>query len=81
MSDTVIYWFNLLRKYQPELFVFTNRKVWPIGDSYVNHTGIDGGKDENDRDGDENKAPRKIENQNDLKYQEDKEAFIPNRRT
>ena len=35
---------NLLRKYQPELLVFTDSKGQLIGDGDAEITGVDGGK-------------------------------------
>ena len=65
MPDTVIDWVNLLRKDQPEIWVFTDWKIQLIVDADVDITEVDG-------DGDENEDPQQIENDNDLEYQEDK---------
>ena len=70
MPDTVIDWVNLPGKYQQELLVYADLMGQSIGDCDVKITGVDG-------DGDENEAPLKIENENDLDYQEDKEEFHP----
>ena len=51
--------------------VFTNCKGLIIVDGDVNLTSVDG-------DGDENKSPLKIENKNDIDYQEDQEEVHPN---
>ena len=66
MPNTVIYPVNLLGKYLQELLVFTNCKGQTIRDGDVDLTGVDGAED-----GDENDSPLKIENKNDLDYQED----------
>ena len=76
MHDTIIYRVDILVKYQPELFVFTNCKGWLIGYGDVDTTGVDGDGD-GDGDGDENEAPLQIENENDLEYQEDQEEIHP----
>ena len=44
--------------------IFTDLNGRLIGDAYVNLTGVDGH-------GDENEPPLKIENKNDLDYQDD----------
>ena len=62
MPDTVINQVNLSGKYQQELLIFTDCKGQLIGDGDVKITGLYG-------DGDENEAPLKIENENDLNYQ------------
>ena len=46
--------------------VFTGRNGWTIEDGDVEFTEVDG-------DGDENEAPLKYLNENDLDYQEDQE--------
>ena len=66
MTDTVIVRVNLLGKYQQEILLFNDPKGWIIGDGNVELTGVDGY-------GDENEAPLKIENENDLDSQEDQE--------
>ena len=66
MPGTFINQVDLLRKYQQELLVFTDSKGQIIGDGDVELAGVD-------KDGDENKAPPKIENENDLDYQKDQE--------
>ena len=63
MPDTVIYWVNLIGKYQQELLVFTYCKDLIIVYDYVKFTGVDWG-------GDENEAPSKIDNGNYLDYKE-----------
>ena len=69
-TDTVIDWVNLLGKNQQDLLVFSDRKGRLIWYGDVDTTGVDGG-------GDENKAPLKIENENNLDYQEDQEEIHP----
>ena len=70
MPDKVIERVNILGKYQPDLLVFTDGKGRIIVGGDVDLTGVEG--DEN-----ENQAPLKIENENDLDYQEDQEEFLP----
>ena len=70
MIDTVIDWVNLLGKDQQYLLVFTDSKGRLIRDSDVELTGVD-------MDGDENETPVKIENKNNLDYQEDQEEVHP----
>ena len=62
MPDTVIDRFNLLGKDQPEILAFSDRKGRLIADGDVELTGVDG---------DEKEASLKIENENDIDYQED----------
>ena len=71
MTDTVIDQVNLLGKYQQELLVFTDNKAQLIGYGDLNLTGLYG-------DGYENEIPLKIENENNIDYQEDQEEFHAN---
>ena len=48
MSDTIIYWVNLLVTYQKELLVFTDHKGELIGDGNVDLTCLDGGRYESE---------------------------------
>ena len=70
MPDTGIDRVNILVKYQQELLVFTSHKGRLIGDGDVDLTGVDG-------DGDENEAPLKVEDKNDLYNQKDQEMIHP----
>ena len=70
MPDTGIDWVDQLGKYQQELLVFTDCKGRIIGDGYVDLTVLNRG-------GDEHEAPLKIENENNLNYQEDQEEVHP----
>ena len=72
IPDTVIYRINILVKYKQELLVFTDWKGRLIGDGDVYLIGLDG-------DGDENEAPLKFGNENDLDYQKDQEEVHPNK--
>ena len=74
MPDKVIDRVNILGKYQQELLVFSYCKVRLIAYGDVEITVVDGG-------GYENYSPLKIENENDLGYQEVKRRSIPIRRT
>ena len=65
------YWsVQYIRKNQQELLVFIDRKGQLIGYGDVDLTGLDGG-------GDKNEAPIKIENENDLDYQDNQEDIHP----
>ena len=64
MTDTIIDQVDLLGKYQREILVFTDCKICIIGDGDTELTGLDG-------DGALNEPPLKIENKNDIDYQED----------
>ena len=66
VSVTVIYQVNIIGKYQQELLVSIDIKGRLIGCGDVDPAGMDWGGDEND-------ASLKIENKNDLDYQEDPE--------
>ena len=68
IPDTIINRIKLLGKYQPEILVSTNLKVLLLGDGHVKLKAVDG--DEN-----KNEAPLKMDNQNNLAYQEYKEQF------
>ena len=66
MPNTFIDRVNLLGKDQQEIVAFTDRKGQIIGYGDVQLTGVDW-------DGYENEALLKIENKNDLNYQEDQQ--------
>ena len=68
MPDKFIYRLNILVKYKQEILVFTYNKGRLIGDGDFDITVVDGG-------GDENEVQLKIENDNDLAYQENQEDF------
>ena len=66
--NTVIDRVNQLGKYQQDILIFTHRKGRLIGDGDVRIKGVDG---------DENEAPLKFDNGNNLGYQEYQEELHP----
>ena len=70
IPNTIIYRVNLLGIYQQDILVFIDCRGQIIGDGYFELTWVDGY-------GDENEAPLKVENKDDLGYKEDQEEVHP----